>query len=157
MPNTFSKLYIHHVSAVKYRQGLILPKFEDQLYKYIAGIIIGLNQTPIEVNGMPDHIHILARLRPTMAPSEFVQKVKANSSKWINERGFLEHDFAWQRGGGTFSVGERNVDIVRKYIQNQKIHHQKSTFEGEYLEILKDNRLDSKSEYLPDFFDKKVD
>lgn len=94
MPNTFSKLYIHHVSAVKYRQALILPSFEEELYKYIVGIIKNLGQRPLQVNGMPDHIHIAARLRPAMAPATFVQKVKANSSKWINELGFLPQKFS---------------------------------------------------------------
>ena len=135
MPNSFSKLYIHHVSAVKYRQSLILPEFEDRLYQYIIGIIKDLNQTPIRVNGMPDHIHIAARLRPDMAPSVFVQKVKANSSKWINENKFLSKEFAWQKGGATFSISETHVAAVQNYIKNQKEHHKKYSFRKEYLEL----------------------
>ena len=102
MPNSFSQLYIHHVSAVKHREALILPSFEIELHKYIVGIIKELNQTPIQVNGMADHIHIAARLRPNMASSVFIQKIKANSSRWINAQGHLSKEFAWQKGGGTF-------------------------------------------------------
>jgi REP element-mobilizing transposase RayT len=123
MPNTFSKLYVHHVSAVKYRRGLILPEFENRLYRYIIGIIKKLNQIPIQVNGMCDHIQIAARLRPAMAPAVFVQKVKASSSKWINENGFLPMKFAWQVGGGTFSISETHVAALTNYVKNQKQHH----------------------------------
>ena len=94
MPNSFSKLYIHHVSAVKYRQALLLPEFEDRLYQYIVGIIKELNQTPIQVNGMPDHIHIAASLRHTMPASTFVQQLKANSSTWINSNRLFSVVFA---------------------------------------------------------------
>ncbi|MEQ8702365.1 MAG: IS200/IS605 family transposase [Phaeodactylibacter sp.] len=153
MPNTFSKLYIHHVSAVKYRQALILPSFEEELYKYIVGIIKNLGQTPLQVNGMPDHIHIAARLRPDMAPATFVQKVKANSSKWINDQGFLPQRFNWQTGGGTFSVSRTHVDALRHYIKNQKAHHAKKSFRKEYLDILKRNEIEPDPDYLPDFFE----
>ena len=80
MPNTFSQLYIHHISSVKHRDSLITPNYEQRLYQYITQITKNLNQTLIEINGMPDHIHIAARLRPNMAPSVYVQKIKANSS-----------------------------------------------------------------------------
>lgn len=153
MPNSFSKLYVHHVSAVKYRQALILPEFEDRLHHYIIGIIKELNQTPIQVNGMPDHIHIAARLRPTMAPSVFVQKIKTNSSKWINANDFLPHQFAWQVGGATFSVSESHVEALRNYVKNQKEHHRKTSFRDEYLQLLKRNGIDPDQDFLPEFFE----
>ncbi len=153
MPNTFSKLYIHHVSAVKYRQALILPEFEERLHHYIIGIIKELNQTPIQVNGMPDHIHIAARLRPAMAPATFVQKIKTNSSRWINANGFLPREFAWQVGGGIFSVSETHVDKLTAYIKNQKEHHKKVSFRSEYLKLLRNNGIDPEDDFLPEFFE----
>lgn len=153
MPNTFSQLYIHHVSAVKYRQALILPEFEERLHHYIIGIIKELNQTPIQVNGMPDHIHIAARLRPAMAPSVFVQKVKTNSSRWINANGFLPREFAWQTGGGIFSVSKTHVDALTQYIKNQKKHHKKVSFKSEYLKLLRNNGIDPDDDFLPEFFE----
>ena len=153
MPNSFSKLYIHHISAVKYRQAMILPEFEDRLFQYIIGIIQELDQIPIRVNGMADHIHIAARLRPAMAPSLFVQKVKANSSKWINAEGFLSHKFAWQTGGATFSISESHVGALRNYISNQKEHHKKTSFKNEYIKLLRKNGIDPDEGFLPDFFE----
>jgi len=152
MPNSFSEIYIHHVSAVKYRQCLILPDFEEQLHHYIVGVIKGLNQTPIQVNGMPDHIHIAARLRPAMAPATFIQKVKGNSSKWINDNGFLTRKFAWQVGGATFSVSRTHVEALRNYIKNQKEHHRKNSFRSEYLKLLNRNGIEPDEGHLPEFF-----
>jgi len=153
MPNTFSKIYIHHVSAVKYRNALILPSFEEKLHKYIVGIIKELNQIPLQVNGMADHIHIAARLRPAMAPSKFVQKIKTNASRWINENGFLPHEFAWQVGGGTFSVSQTHVPALTTYVKNQKQHHRKKSFREEYLEVLEKNGILPDPKFLPEFFD----
>ncbi len=153
MPNTYSKLYIHHVSAVKYRKALILPEFENDLYRYMAGIIKELGQFPIKINGMPDHIHIVAKLKPAMAPSKLVGQLKANASRWINEQGFLPDRFEWQTGGGTFSIGERHLDILIDYVAKQKKQHRKTTFQEEYIALLHANGIESEPEYMPDFFE----
>ena len=152
MPNTYSQIYIHYVFTPKYRRSLILPEFEDELHKYITGITKNLDQNLIRINSMPDHCHLLVRLRPAMAPSVFIQKVKINSSAWINEKGFLKDKFAWQIGSGVFSVSHRNVPQLIKYIDNQKEHHKKRSFKDEYLKLLKHYGISFKDEYLFEFF-----
>ncbi|HHB52411.1 MAG TPA: transposase [Saprospiraceae bacterium] len=102
---------------------------------------------------MPDHIHILVRLRPTMAPSEFMQKIKSNSSKWINDNKLLRGKFFWQTGGGIFSVDYTRVDSVRKYIIDQKEHHKKRIFRSEYIELLEKYNIQYDSKYLLKFHD----
>ena len=153
MPRTYSKLYIHHVSAVKHRNALILPHFEKALHAYIVSIINNLGQTPIRVNGMCDHIHIAARLRPAMSPAVFVQKVKANSSKWMNEMEFLPVKFNWQEGGASFSVSESHVKSLQRYIVNQKAHHQNTSFKYEFLDLLRKNKTPPDKDHLPEFFE----
>lgn len=153
MPNTFSQLYIHHISTVKHREVLITNDFEDRLYQYITKITQELNQTLIQINGMPDHIHIAARLRPSMAPSIYVQKIKANSSKWINENGLMNRKFEWQGGGATFSISRTHVEALIQYIKNQKEHHKKTTFQEEYIHLLEKNNIDYVQEYLSVFFE----
>ena len=100
---------------------------------------------------MPNHVHLLVRIRPNLAPSVFIQKVKANSSKWINQRRFFNHDFTWQIGGAVFSIGYRHIPYLIKYIDNQKEHHRKDSFKNEYLKILVENNIEFSSEYLLDF------
>ena len=153
MPDTYSQIYLHYVFSVKYRHALIRPSFEEALYKYISGIIKGQNQTLIRINGMPDHVHILLRLRPAMAPSKLIQLVKLNSSKWINENKLCPIRFRWQIGGGIFSVDPNRVSSLIKYIDNQKIHHGHNTFEEEYINLLTANDIEFKDEYLLNFFD----
>ena len=52
----------HIIFATKDRMPLIAPEWEDELYSYLAGIIKNHGGIAIEINGMPDHAHILARL-----------------------------------------------------------------------------------------------
>ena len=153
MPDTLSKLYYHYVCAVKYRNALIQPDFEDLLYKYISGITKNLNQSLIQINGMPDHIHLLVRLKPAMSPSEFIMKIKSNSSKWINEMRFINDRFNWQYGGAIFSVSYGHVERVSRYIQNQKAHHLSKSLREEYNHMLIDHSVEFDPKFLPDFFD----
>ncbi len=91
MANTFSQIYIQTVFAVSNRQSLIKPEFKEDLYKYIAGIVRNQGQKLISINGMPDHLHILIGLRPSMALADLVRDIKSDSTTHINKtNGFLE-------------------------------------------------------------------
>ena len=138
MPGTFSQIYIQYVFAVKGRENLIMHSFQEELYKYIAGIVSGKEQKSLAVNGMEDHVHVLVGLKPGMRISDLVRDIKNNSSNFINENGFLQQKFSWQEGYGAFSYSQSNFGRVVDYIKNQKEHHQKKTFRQEYLEFLKE-------------------
>ena len=125
---------------------------KEEFYKYISGIVKNLGQHLIKINGMPDHCHMLVRLRPSLAPSKFIQIVKTNSSRWINDRKFLNNKFNWQTGGGILSVSHRNVIELINYIENQKKHHAKTNFRQEYLKLLDQSGIAFENEYLLDFF-----
>ena len=84
MPGTFTQIYIQVVFAVKHRECVIHPRWEQDLYKYITGIVQSNGHKLLAINGMPDHLHIFINMRPDQSVSELVQKVKANSSRWIN-------------------------------------------------------------------------
>jgi REP element-mobilizing transposase RayT len=152
MPNTYSQIYLHYVFTPKYRQALIKPEFEEELFKYITGITKNLDQHLIRINGMSDHCHLLVRLRPALAPSKFIQTVKTNSSRWINEKKFLNHKFNWQVGGAVFSVSHRNIPQLINYIDNQKQHHKKASFKEEYLKLLDYYGIAFEENYLLNFF-----
>ena len=103
MANTYSQIHIQVVFAVQNRESLIGSKWKNELYRYISGIIQNHQHKVIAINGMPDHVHILIGLRPTQSISELMQKVKGDSSKWINQKGFVLGKFSWQEGYGAFS------------------------------------------------------
>ena len=137
MAGTYTKLVYHIIFSTKDREPLVTPKLRETLYPYIGGIIRGQDSTLQAIGGMPDHIHLVARLKADISVSEIVRLVKANSSKWVNEQTDCAGRFAWQSGYGAFSVSLSQLAAVCEYVQNQEAHHRKRTFQDEYQEFLK--------------------
>jgi putative transposase len=153
MPGTFSQIYIQYVFAVNGRQNMIKSAFQEELYRYIAGIVESKGQKSLAVNGMEDHIHVLVGLKPAMRISDLVRDIKNNSSNFINEKGILKQKFSWQEGYGAFSYSQSNFGKVIDYIRNQKEHHKKNTFRQEYMGFLKKFYISFEEKYLFDFYD----
>lgn len=151
MANTFTQIYIQVVFSPLHREALISPKWEEELYKYITGVIQGEGHKLIAINGPKDHIHIFIGMKPHQSLSDLVKLAKVRSTNWINERKFVKGKFAWQEGYGGFSYGHSQIDKVAKYVMNQKEHHRKKTFKEEYLLFLKKFDVPYKEEYLFDF------
>ena len=137
MANTFSQIYIQTVFAVENRQSLITPDFQEDLYKYITGIVRNQGQKLIAINGMPDHVHILIGLKPAMALADLVREVKADSTNFVNEQRLVRGRFNWQEGYGAFSYGHSQLNTIIRYIQRQQQHHQKRSFKDEYMTLLR--------------------
>ena len=148
MPNTYTQIHIHAVFAVQNRLSLIQKTWQDELYKYISGIITNNGHKLLQIGGMPDHIHVLFGMRPTQSLSDLMQDIKGNSSMWINQKKFVAGRFSWQEGYGAFSYGKSQIDSVVKYIQQQEKHHTKCSFEEEYLELLKLFNVDFNEKYI---------
>jgi putative transposase len=153
MADTYSQIYIQVVFSVQNRKALIHESWEEELYKYITGIIQNKGQKLIAINGMPDHIHIFIGIKPNCCLSDLVREVKKSSNSFINEKQFTAIPFYWQEGFGAFSYSFSHIDKVVQYIKNQKIHHQKKTFKEEYLEFLEKSKIEYKEEYLFEWLD----
>lgn len=156
MPNTYTKIYIQIVFTPKFREALIQKNWENDLYKYITGIVQNNGHKLITINGMPDHVHVLVGMKPNQSLSDLVKDIKQNSSLWINKNKFAMGKFLWQEGFGGFSYSHSQLDDVVGYINNQKEHHKKRNFKDEYLLLLKKFDIDFKDEYLFNFFDDKL-
>lgn len=137
MGQSLVKNYIHIVFSTKNRQSLIQVPVDAELYAYIGGICKELESPALIVGGYKDHIHILSSLSRKLALMTLVQKVKANSSKWIKTKGKEYSNFYWQDGYGAFSVSPKQLDSVTDYIRNQKKHHKGKSFQDEYKLFLK--------------------
>lgn len=148
MPGTFSQIYIQVVFAVKGRESLIHTSWEEELYKYISGIVRNKEQKMLSINGMPDHIHFLIGMKPSCCLSDLVREIKKSSNSFIKEKKLSRFKFQWQEGFGAFSYSHSNLDAVIKYIEKQKEHHKKRTFKEEYLEFLEKFNIEFKNEYL---------
>lgn len=148
MANSYSKLHVQFVFAVKYREALIGQDWREDLHKYITGIFQQNDHKMLQINSMPDHIHIFIGMRPHQAISTMIQNVKTESSRWINARRLCKRSFNWQDGYGAFSYSKSHVPAVIRYIQNQEIHHRKETFLEEYRRMLKLFEIDHDDKYI---------
>lgn len=148
MANTFTQLYFHVVFAVKGRACLVQPAWNEELYKYITGIVTAKGQKLLAINGMPDHLHLLVGTRPTMPISDLVRDIKANSSRFIREKEWVRGAFEWQEGFGAFTLEHSQLSKIIPYIQNQEEHHRLHTFREEYIVFLQKYEVDYRMEYL---------
>jgi REP element-mobilizing transposase RayT len=134
-------LLFYIIFSTKNREPLITAELRTELYPYIAGILRRQHGPPLEIGGMPDHLHLVIRINPDVSVSEIVRLVKANSSKWANERHAAGQRFAWQRGFGAFTLSFSQLDTVREYVRRQEEHHRVRTFQEEFVEFLKRHEL----------------
>jgi putative transposase len=116
------------------------------LHRYLGGLVNRLHGTPLEINGMADHVHVLARIKPVISISEFLGKFKAVSSGWANRQ--TRGRFKWQVKYGAFTVSQSQVERVREYIRNQELHHSRISFEEEFKGLIKSHGLEFEEKYL---------
>jgi REP element-mobilizing transposase RayT len=136
MANTYTSLHYHIIFSTKNRVNCVKLEIEQRVWAYIGGIARKHGMTALQVGGYEDHIHALVMTPPTLALSQIAQFLKGDSSKWIHEEFPALRDFAWQDGYGAFTVSKSNLPEAIRYIQHQREHHQKRTFQEEYLEFL---------------------
>jgi REP element-mobilizing transposase RayT len=148
MANTYTQIYIHVVFAVEGRQNLIRQEYNNELQKYITGIVSGQKQKLIAINNMPDHLHLLIDLRPDSSLSDLVRDVKANSPRFINEKRWVVGKLSWQEGFGAFSYSRSQLGTVIRYVENQQTHHLKRSFRKEYIELLEKFNVDFDQRYI---------
>ncbi|HMW65449.1 MAG TPA: IS200/IS605 family transposase [Chitinophagaceae bacterium] len=148
MANTYTQIHIQAVFAVSNRLCIINEKWEDELYKYISGIVQNQGHKLLAINGMPNHVHVFFGMRPSQSLSDLMQDIKGDSSKWINQKKLTMGKFSWQEGYGAFSYSKTHVERVIRYIKNQKQHHEKISFTEEYLDMLRKFGVDFNEAYI---------
>lgn len=141
-----TNLLYHIIFATKERAPLITHALLPALHEYLGGTVRGLNGTALEVGGVADHVHLLVILPPTIAVSNFMSKLKSNSSSWAKAK--TNGRFAWQDRYGAFTVSESQVKRVRDYIRNQEAHHHRATFADEYVALLRAHHIEFDETHL---------
>ena len=132
--HTFASILVHYVFSTKNRESLIIEKMEPRLWAYMGGIARTNNIKPLAIGGMPDHVHLLLSLHPSMAVDKAIQLIKSGSSGWMHDQG--QDDFAWQTGYGAFTIGMSQVNATLRYIASQKKHHARKSFAEEWKSFL---------------------
>jgi len=146
--STFTKFAYHVIFSTKHRKPLIRSEFQKRLYEYIGGIVRATDGHLIEIGGIEDHIHLLVGLSAKNPVSDNIRDIKANSSKWCNSLPGLTSRFEWQKGYGAFTVSYSQLELVRRYIQNQHEHHRTKTFKDEYIAFLEAHDIEFNHQYL---------
>ena len=147
MSHTHTNLLTHIIFSTKDRMPLIDSDVKPRLHAYIGGIVRELKGTALGVNGTTDHVHLLVGLLPTVAISDAVRVIKANSSRWMREQVRVEK-FGWQSGYGAFSVSQSNAQAVLAYISHQQEHHRKISFKEEFIAFLKKHDIQYDEHFL---------
>lgn len=148
MANTYTKLNIHIVFHVKSTGVCIKNEDLPKVFAYIGGIIRNVGGYPVTVGGIENHIHILATMPKTMSVSEFVQKIKANSSRWIKTLAKYYESFAWQEGYGAFCVSPSLLKKTIHYIETQEQHHHEESVRAEFIRFLQENGIEFDERYF---------
>lgn len=152
MPGTYSKIYIQIVFAVRGRENLLSKNWREELFKYIAGIISEKGHKTLIVGGVSDHVHVFVGLRPAASISDLVRDIKNNSSRFINERGYIKGHFSWQEGYGVFSYSHSQIGTIYNYILRQEVHHNRKTFREEYQSLLDESEINYDERYLFEWY-----
>ena len=137
---SYTNLLYHIVYGTKDRLPLITKELRPDLHRYLGGLVNRLHGTPLEINGMADHVHVLARIKPVISISEFLGKFKSVSSGWANRQ--TRGRFKWQVKYGAFTVSQSQVERVREYIRNQEVHHSRISFAEEFKALLKTHGIE---------------
>jgi len=120
----------------------------DELFKYIWGVMKNKNCKLYRINGVEDHVHIVCDLHPSIAMANLVKDIKVASSKWIKEKGIYSNFSNWAESYGAFTLSIREKDTIVKYVMNQQEHHKKESFRDEFIRLLKENGVDFDERYL---------
>jgi REP element-mobilizing transposase RayT len=148
MPQSLSKVIVHIIFGTKNREPFITREFAPQLHAYLASIAYDMGPKVFRVGGPHEHVHIACTLPRVYSQANFVQKIKATSSKWMKEQGHPY--FWWQKGYGAFSVNQRGIQEVIDYIDNQWEHHKTRPFSYEYKKFLDVYGIEYDERYLWD-------
>ncbi len=148
MSQSLSKLYVHVIFHVKHNEYLIRPEDDDELYTYIGCVIKLSKSIPIIINGIENHIHVLCIMSKTFVWQILWKKLNAIAADGLKTKGSYYQNFAWQGGYTGFSVSPSIVEAVKKYIANQKSHHQLQSVKDEYIQFLNQHGVDYNAELL---------
>jgi REP element-mobilizing transposase RayT len=145
--HSYNSIYMHCVFSTKERRPFITSDIRDRLYAYLGGTARALGMKAMALGGVSDHVHVLLSLPGTLGVAEALQKLKANSSRWIHETFPECQEFEWQKGYGAFSIGMSQAETTIAYIRRQEAHHLKWDFREEFAGFLQKHGIDPNLEH----------
>ena len=133
----FTKIWVHAVWSTKHRQPLLARDIREHICQHILLNAYQKGFRIAEINSYTEHLHCLMCLHPDNSIARQMQLIKGESSYWINKNRFFPSQFAWADEYYAASVSDRSLGIVKNYIRNQEIHHQRLSFTDECNNFLR--------------------
>lgn len=148
MAHTYANILIHYIFSTKDREKIISDELQKRLWPYIGGIARDNKMKALAIGGVLDHIHIFLSIPATLSIAKSIQLIKGGSSTWIHDSFSDLNSFKWQEGYGAFSVSVSNIKDTINYINRQKEHHIKRTYQEEYIAFLKKHSIKYDEKYI---------
>ena len=148
MAHSYTKILIHYIFSTKNREKIMTIELQERLWAYMGGIAKGNNMKALAIGGIEDHVHLLISLPVTLSISKAIQLIKGGSSKWVHDTFPDYNKFNWQEGYGAFSVSISQIKNTIAYINRQKEHHLKESFQDEYISVLEEHVIDYDKRYV---------
>lgn len=146
--SSYRQILYHLTFHTKNSEKVLHNSENEELFKYIWGVMKNKKCKLYRINGVEDHIHIVCDLHPTIALADLVKDIKVASSKWIKEKRIYSNFSNWAESYGAFTLSIREKDIIVKYVMNQQEHHKKESFREEFIRLLKENGVAFDEKYL---------
>ena len=144
---SYRQILYHITFHTRNSEKVLFHSGNDELFKYIWGVIKNKNCRLIRINGVEDHIHIVCDLHPSLALADLVKDIKVSSSKWIKEKHIYPAFSYWAESYGAFTMSVREKDTIIKYVMNQQEHHKIENVKNEFVRLLKENSVDFDEKY----------
>lgn len=108
---------------------MITDQNRDAIYAAIRTKVEALNGIVHALNGMEDHIHLLATVPPSLELAAFMKQIKGSTSHLASRLTDDYDPFHWQADYGVHTVSESHVPHIINYIRNQQQHHADRTID----------------------------
>lgn len=119
---TYSCKY-HVVWCPKYRRKVLIHGVDIRLKEIILQVSKEFNSEIIEMEVMPDHVHLLIEVDPQFGIAKVVRYIKGRSSRllrqeftWLKSR----LPTLWTNSYFVSTVGGAPLSVIKQYIENQK-------------------------------------
>ncbi|MCF8378329.1 MAG: IS200/IS605 family transposase [Bacteroidales bacterium] len=128
---SYVKIWIHTVWTTKDREEFLIKEVRKKVFTHIReyarenGICIDY------INGFINHVHCLISLKADQCLSDVVNRIKGESSFWVNTNKLTTKKFGWQNKYYAESLSKQDINRVREYIKNQEEHHLKQSLQEE--------------------------
>jgi putative transposase len=146
--STYTQILYQIIFSTFKREETLAPINRQELFRYIAGILQNKKCHLYRINGVYDHLHIVAHLHPSISLASLIKDVKLASSEHIKKSKLFPTFDGWQDGYGAFTYSFRDKDKLIEYVKNQEIHHQVITSRDEFIELLDEHGIEFDEKYF---------